>query len=245
MYHVAVCDDDKVFISYIKQIIRKVADIEKCQLKIYEFYSGEELVQNLKRNIRYDLLILDMQLGGMDGNETARHFRGKYPDVVLAFCSGVCSPTVESFKATPYRYLLKSYSEEKFIEEMQEIFAEVGRKAKEPYIIGHYRNKAMKVKIKNIMYIENAKRGSRVIVSENCEEAEFLGQILIHEKLAEVSEKFAEFVFAHRSYIVNIDHVDMIKDNELFLDSGEQLSISRTYHKAFREAFVNNIGDKY
>lgn len=31
--------------------------------------SGEELVRNLDRGINYDLLILDMQLGGMDGDE--------------------------------------------------------------------------------------------------------------------------------------------------------------------------------
>ena len=84
-----------------------------------------------------DLLILDMELGGIDGDETARLFRDKLKDAVLVFCSGVRTPTVKSFKVTPYRYLLKSYSDVQFVSELKEILEEVGKKSKEEYIVGH------------------------------------------------------------------------------------------------------------
>lgn len=245
MYHVAICDDDRVFISYIKKIIKLAKDKEDCEYKIYEYFSGEDLVQHLGDNIQYDLLILDMQLVGIDGDETARRFRKRFPNAVLVFCSGVRPPTVKSFKATPFRYLLKSYSEIKFIHEMKEVLKEVERNVRESYIIGHYRNSVIKVRVKNILYIENAKRGSRVIVSKKSEEANFEGKILIDEKLIELSEKFEELFFAHSSYVVNLNHVEIVKNDELLLDSGEKLSISRTYYKTFREAFTKNIANKY
>lgn len=245
MYRVAICDDDKLFISYMKRIIKEAKEKEKYEFKVYEYLSGEELIQDFEANIQYDLLILDMQLGGMDGDETAKHFRSRYPNTVLVFCSGVFQPTVKSFKVTPFRYLLKSYSETQFVREMKEILREVEKNFHDSCILGHYRNTSIKVRLGNVLYIENAKRGSRVIVDPKSEEANFEGQILIDEKLNELSNRFTELVFAHSSYIVNITHVENVKRNELLLDSGESLSISRAYHKTFREAFTKSIANKY
>ncbi len=245
MYHVAICDDDKEFISYIKKIIKQAKGKRKYKIKIHEYYSGEELVQNLDGYIQYDLLILDMQLGGIDGDETARFFRKKFPDVVLVFCSGVRPPSVKSFKTTPFRYLLKSYSDKEFICEIQEILSEVEKNSKELCVIGHYRNNVIRVKIRNILYIENAKRGSRVIVCPKAEVANFESLILVDEKLLELSEKFVDLVFAHSSYIVNINHVEYVNGNGLLLDSGESLSVSRLYQKTFREAFTKSVANKY
>ncbi len=44
MYHIAICDDDKVFISYIKKILNQAKGNKQYQFKMFEFCSGEELV---------------------------------------------------------------------------------------------------------------------------------------------------------------------------------------------------------
>ena len=85
MYHIAICDDSREYISYIKSMLDEAKGDKNIDFKIYEFMSGEELVLNLDRGIDYDLLILDMQLGGMDGDEAAEIFRKKFPYAVLAF----------------------------------------------------------------------------------------------------------------------------------------------------------------
>lgn len=245
MYHIAICDDDKVFISYIKKILNYAKGNNQYQFKIYEFCSGEDLVSSLDTCMHIDLLILDMELGGIDGDETARLFRNKFKDSVLVFCSGVRTPTVKSFKVTPYRYLLKSYSDMQFIYELNEILAEVEKKSKEEYIVGHYRNNVIRVNIHNILYVENAKRGSKITVCSDCDEAKFDGQILVDDKLEALSDKFCELAIAHSSYIINISHVEKIVGNEVYLDSGECLSISRTYQKEFREIFTKSVAEKY
>lgn len=245
LYHIAICDDDKLFVEYIKKIIIQVEGDTAHTLKFYEFYSGEELLLHIEDNIQYDLLILDMFLGGMDGNETAIHFRQRHPYTTLVFCSGVCQPTAQSFKVSPFRYLLKSDPETLFLNEVSEILKEVKRNARELFLVGHYRNGTVRVRLKNILYIENAKRGSRAVVSADCKEAEFEGRILLDEKLKVLSERYEELVFAHNSYVVNIDHVENVNNHELLLDNGEKLSVSRTYQKSFRLAFTKNLAKKY
>ena len=54
MYHVAICDDDKVFISYIRKILNQARGTNQYQFKIYEFYSGEELVSSLDTSTHID-----------------------------------------------------------------------------------------------------------------------------------------------------------------------------------------------
>ena len=245
MYHVAICDDDKVFISYIRKILNQARGTNQYQFKIYEFYSGEELVSSLDTSIHIDLLILDMKLGGIDGDETARRFRVKFKDSVLVFCSGVRAPTVKSFRVTPYRYLLKSYSDRQFVREMKEILTEVEKKSKEEYIVGHYRNNVIRVNIQDILYVENAKRGSKIIVCSECEAAKFEGQILVDDKLEALAAKYYELAFAQSIYIINIKKKKNIVGNEVYLDNDECLSVSRTYQKEFRQIFTKSIAEKY
>lgn len=203
------------------------------------------MISSLNTNMHLDLLILDMELGGIDGDETARLFRKKFKEAVLVFCSGVYTPTVKSFKVTPYRFLLKSYSDMKFIYELKEILREVEKKLKEEYIVGHYRNNVIRVNLHNILYVENAKRGSKITVCSDCDEAKFERQILVDDKLELLSEKFCELVFAHSSYIVNINHIEKIVGNEVYMDNGECLSVSRTYQKTLRVIFTKSIAEKY
>lgn len=181
MYHIAVCGNDRIFISYIKKILNQGKDNKQFQFTIYECCSEEDLVNDLAGIGQLDILIL----------------------------------------------------------------AEEQKRMKREYIIGHYRNSAIKVNVKNILYIENAKRGSRITVCANCPEAKFDGPILVDDKLDALSTKFSELVFAHCSYIINVNHIEKIENNEVYLDNGECLTVSRTYRKTVWEKFIKSHKDKY
>lgn len=246
MIHIAICDDDKKFISYIKRII--LASGANPQTTYFDEYtSGREFVFNIESRKKCDLLILDMQLGDMDGDDVAKKFREMYPYATLVFCSGVQMPTVKSFKATPFRYLLKAYNDGEMVEEMREIINEVNRNNEEIFLVGHYRYNSIKVQLKNIMYITNTKRGSRIFVTPECKEYDFDEQILIDSKLAELYDKYEKygFEFASVSYIVNMRYVKQIVSSELVLYTDERLSISKKYYKEFREKFARNLARKY
>lgn len=246
MIHITICDDDKKYISIIKKIIM-ASGADPGTTIFTEYTSGKEFVFELETRKECDLLILDMQLGDMDGDEIAKRFREIYPYAILAFCSGVQLPTVKSFKATPFRYLLKSYNDDQMIQEMKEILKEVERNKEDVFLVGHYRYSSIKVKISNIMYITNTKRGSRIFVTPECEEYKFEEQILVNEKLAELQKQYEEygFEFASVSYIVNMRYVKQIVSKELVLYTNERLSITRNYYNNFREKFTKNLARKY
>ncbi len=237
MYYIGICDDDKAFIEYIKRIL-----LEKCKdIVFYEYLSGEELVSDMDKREKYDLLIMDVFMPGIDGNEAARNFRSKFPNTLLVFCSGVCMPTDESFKTTPYRYWFKSYSDEQMSNEIDDVINKMKKSIVAPYIMGRKENETVRISPEKILYIELCRNGSLIHYGE-------LAEIYASsKKLSELYELFKDFgfVYAHNSYIVNLRHVSKAHVNHLILSNGQELSVSRSRTQEFRRAFALELSKKY
>ncbi len=127
MYYIAICDDDMNFISYMKNMLAE-AGIPENSCTYFEFQSGRDFIHAFDNVSRIDLLILDIQMPDLDGNEIAKQFRYHFPDSVLVFCSGIYKPTVKSFEPNPFRYLLKEYTDSQLIKELKVILREVDAK---------------------------------------------------------------------------------------------------------------------
>lgn len=253
MYNIILCDDNKEYIEYLKVVILK-SGLEETQVNFHEFADGEMFAEYLDcLEVKCDLLILDMQLPGMDGDEVAEIFRKRFPGTILVFCSGIYKPTDRSFKAMAYRYLYKEYTDEKMVSEMREVIEKMKSHKAEPVIIVHNYFKQMKLKLDEILYIELARRGSRINVCPDVDLRDMNGDLLSNEKLSDLYELLKDFGFAyaHNSYIVNLKYVKKILADELAFVKWEnekyerRLSVSRTKIKELKKAYAKELGKKY
>lgn len=241
MYHIAICDDHQEFIDYTVKLVQESRYGKDSQF--YEYLSGEALLQNMETTAPYDLLILDMQLKKMDGNATARKFREKFPNTLLVFISGVHLPTVRDFEVSPFRYLLKNYTDDHMKREFDCILQKMQEVKQIPSLLAKRNNTRYKLSVDKISYIELARRGSVLHCLENREETAYTTA----SKLKELYETLQDygFVYAHNSYLVNLEHVVRISPSELELDNGKTLSIARSKSKEFRQRYAEYIGSKY
>lgn len=237
MYYIGICDDDPIFIKYIKRLVREM----RVQAVFLEYHSGEELVSGMREQQAFDLFILDVKMPGMDGNETAKEFRKLFPDTLLVFCSGVCLPTVESFETTPYRYWLKQYTEERMRSELEGALSKLGEMRAAPCIVAKNGNQLVRLNPGQVSYIAIAKRGTDIFVADSGE------RYTSQKKLQEFYEQLKEFGFAypHNSYIVNLKYVAAVGRKELEFVNGEKLSVSRARAKEFQKAFAVELAQKY
>ncbi len=241
MYHIAICDDHQEFIDYTKKLVLESSYGKDAMFS--EYLSGEALIQNMESAAPYDLLLLDMQLKAMDGNATARKFREKFPNTLLVFISGVHLPTVKDFEVSPFRYLLKNYTDEHMKKELDCILLKMQELKQMPCVLAKQNNAQYKINLENILYIELARRGSVLYCEENHKATEYTSPL----KLKELYEtlKDYDFAYAHNSYLVNMKHVIMNNACELQLDNGKCLSISRSKSKEFRQLYAEYISKKY
>ena len=101
--------------AYLVSLIKKQA--VECSIK--EYSSADEYLSNGKE---YDLLILDIEMGGsdagVDGMELARHIRGldtcRQP--IIIFVTGYEKYVYDAFDVGAFQYLVKPVDEQKFAE---------------------------------------------------------------------------------------------------------------------------------
>lgn len=246
MYKIAICDDDDSYVQYLKRMLA-LTKLDCSKVEFYEYNSGEELLADVNMVIEYDVLFLDIQMGGIDGNETARRYRDKYVNTILIFCSGVYQPTVKVFRVFPYRYILKQYTDKKIIKELNEIADAVIARKQEPYIIGNNHYSIVKLKPEEIMYISIAKRGSNIFVYPHHIKYEFERNITSKEKVEDLYNilEAYNFVYVHNSYIVNLRYIKRKTLTEIELIEGTVLSIARSKEKSLRESLAEYLAKKY
>lgn len=237
MYTIGICDDDRLFVDEMEEKIKEIARESEMELFVLKYYSGEELLES---GIVFHLLILDMQMETLDGYQTAFIFREKNPETVLVFCSGSVLPSTESFKFRPFRYLLKSMPEEQLFDEMRDILAEVRRVKEKVYLMVHRGKQHFKIRLGDIFYVENVKRGSRIFLDSRMVDLES-EDILIDKKIKELCHEYSSLQMVHASFLVNIFRVASISNYMVTMEDGSEIKVSRAYYRELREAFAKSL----
>ncbi len=121
MYRVAICDDEEKHREFVKSILITLSIKTNIEFVIELFGSGEQLVSYYERHeTPFHILILDIEMGGMNGIQTARTIRGlNNLDEQIIFLTSYPKYMVESFDVMTFQYLIKpiapSILEEKII----------------------------------------------------------------------------------------------------------------------------------
>ena len=98
---------------------------------------------------------------GLSGYTTAQKLRETDRKTVLAFLTGVAAPTVEVFRVTPFRYLMKQMSEEELSAELTVCFHEVERTNR--YVTLQSGGELLRLQVSSILYLMIQGRSVEVI----------------------------------------------------------------------------------
>ena len=100
--HVMVVDDEKTFVEML------VLSLEAKQQTVTAAFSGKECLERLAR-AHIDVVILDIKMPGMDGIETLKEIKKRFPlvEVVMLTGHGTIESAVEGMKLGAFDYLLK------------------------------------------------------------------------------------------------------------------------------------------
>lgn len=249
MYNIVICDDDKGYIDELRKIIESVNQYNR-KLHFFEFYSGEDLLNKMPFDI--DILFLDIQLGGRNGNEIAlelynRGFRG-----VLVQVSGIYMPTPETIRISPYRYILKNDFQEQIIQDIEAAFEEADRQKTSIAIEASYLREPVIITIRDITYFTHHRKGSVVHLSKSSHYASKIidGQLITQYTFSELLEMLHPVGFAlpHNSYIVNMRYIKECRFKNLEIcieDEAASFSIARNKKEEFKSDFLHFLNKKY
>ena len=227
---IAICDDEKVQQDLLKNYIEEWAIENAEKIVINCFQSAEQFLFSWEEDMAYDLLVLDVEMGEMNGMELARKLRSQENEVPILFVTGYEKYMAMGYEVSALHYLLKPVRKEKLWEQLCRI--RNSRKNMEKLWMQTAEGSIV-VPVEHIWYIE-ADRHNCILHYADKE------QMIKHtlSYVAKLLEHRKELVACHRSILVNLQHVSMIVKNELVMDNGERLPISRSMTGNVNQAFI-------
>lgn len=112
-YSVAVCDDSPADASYVAGLLELWARERNISVQIDHFPSAEAFLFCYVEKKSYDLLLLDIEMGAMDGVTLARHIRRDNESIQILFLTGYSDYIAEGYEVAALHYLLKPVDKQK------------------------------------------------------------------------------------------------------------------------------------
>lgn len=224
MLRIAIVDDSREMLSIAKEIVcRKAAKVYRNrECEVCTFVNPETLLYELEESQYFDIFLLDIEMPRMNGIELAKMIRRISGDTFIIFLTSHAEFAIEGYEKDikAYRYVLKSSMNEKLPEVMEELMDHCVRQEKNYYYIAN-QHRVERLKCEDIIYIK--KDGKNCILYDS--RGGHVDRNTI-EKVKNYLEPFG-FIGIDRGRVVNIEHIDKIAKNEVYMDDGTSLEISR------------------
>lgn len=228
---IAICDDD----WHMQQTLRLLIDeiYQDLDMLADGFTSGEALLAAVQKQSQpYQLILLDIEMRGIDGIETAKRLRKLLPDCYIIFITSHDEFALTGYEVAAFRYLVKPVQPEKLTEAISAVRAELS-----DHITLHVEDGPVEalLRVKDIYYIEAQDKRVRVVLKDTA--------FSDRRGIDEIERALAgeDFFRVHRSYLINFRYVARLDKNEILLVSGEQIPLSRLRKKAFKNAFQTYV----
>lgn len=84
MLRIAICDDDKILVTQIEEMLNRYLDKKMIDRYIEIFYDGASLERIYEKGDRFDIIYLDIEMSGKNGIEAAKSIRRLDRDPVMS-----------------------------------------------------------------------------------------------------------------------------------------------------------------
>lgn len=230
---IAVCEDSAEEQQRLLEKISTAGVPAVCTV----FASGEALLEHFVVGT-YDLIFMDIYMGGMTGIDTVAAIRALDETVSVAFVTTSTDHALESYRLEALKYIEKPVQERAVRELLQ-----LARMKKEntPRLRLKINGREHSAAFDRILYVEQKAHTLHVFLTG--------GEVLqANEKLDSIEAQFAKppFFRCHKSYLVNLSYVRLLDTELMMFDmkEGKNVHIRRESVGKAKRAFEAYLFEK-
>lgn len=217
-YRIAVIDDNLTDREYVTALVRIWAENKNIAVQTASFPSAEAFLFTYEEDKAWDILLLDIEMGSMNGVELAKTIRQENAAVQMVFITGFPDFMGEGYEVSALHYLMKPVSREKLDGVLDKAAANLSKTEKQ-LRIAHDRQTEF-VPLSEILYVEAQKQYVAIHTAGETHR--------MKASLAETEGQLDEFFFkCQRSFLVNLRYVKRIKNDCVVLKNDVEVPISR------------------
>ena len=229
---IALCDDREEDVRFLEKAVRAWAEKRKYMIALRTYPSAESFLFDCEDHPP-EILLLDIEMKGMNGVKLAQELRSRGWEIPLLFITGYPDFALQGYEVSAVHYLLKPVVSEKLEAALDRAWALCGRQ--EASVLLPVEGGSLRVPVGQIHFAEAVGHGCTV-TTETASIDVRIG-IAELEKVLEQAEP-GRFLRTHRSYLVSVPHISRIGRAFVTLDGGAELPLSRSRYQAANQAFI-------
>lgn len=233
MIKVAFCDDDLAVLSELSGLLDQYRAECNPEITYAAFNSPFELMSEMEKGLRTDIIFLDVLMPGENGISVAREIREHDDNVKIIFLTSSAEFAVQSYTVGAYFYQLKPLKKEGLYQLMDSVISECKRQQRNSLIL---RSKAgiTRIALDKLEYCEVIKR-TLLFHMENGTVVERNGRL---DELCEQLSMYDNFLRPHRSYLVNMEYIQNISYKSISMENLAEIPIPRGKYTELKDLYL-------
>lgn len=229
-----LCDDSESDVLRLEHYLRSYADKRKLDFSLSMFSSGEDLLDAFMNNSsKPELIFLDIFMTGVCGMDVARQLRSMHYEGGIIFTTSSMEHAMDSYEVNALYYLQKPYDRSHFETAMSRC-GDLLQKA-HPRFSFSVRKKETSVPYEDILFFETGQ--SHTIILHTISDTYSFPGVLT--QVIEFFHGVDQFCPVGRSFLVNLDYVIRIQDNDLVMSDDSIVQIPFRKREEVFEALEN------
>ena len=234
-YKIAICDDSDADREYVLNMVNRWAAGAGQVVHTDTFTSAENFLFHYAEESDYDILLLDIEMGDMDGVTMAKQLRKNNDIVQIVFITGYSDYISEGYEVAALHYLMKPVKEEKLCSVLDRAAEKLQKN--ETVLNFEIGGEMLRLPIYQIRYAD---------VFGNYVTIHALSDTTVKMTLGELEKQLDErFYRVGRSAIINLTQISRVTKSEIMLVDGTAIPLPRGAYDELIETHYREVVNMY
>lgn len=235
MLRIGICDDIREEVEKQEKQVRQITYQMGIRTDIRKCYSGMDLLMEIELSGQFDIIFLDIELGGINGIETARQIRESDVNCNIIFITSFEQYSKEAISVHPFAFVDKPVA----YAQMKKIIIDAYDKLQIDDKFAFKFNKTYyNISLNKIMCFMSEKRIINIYCIDKI--CTFYGKM--NDVEVNLKKKQADFWRIHHSFLVNPRYIEEYHYDKIVLQNGISLEISRAKRENIRLMYMRKLG---
>ncbi len=228
-YKIAICDDSQADRNYIQDLTLAWVKERRIDASISPFSSAENFLFQYQEEKDFDILLLDIEMGEMDGVSLAKTLRKDNETVQIVFVTGYSDYISEGYEVEALHYLMKPVKEMKLKEVLDRALDKLSKNEKVLNLeVG---GEMARIPVYQIRYLDVQANYVTIHAKEDYTIKKTLSQVA-----AELDDRFYK---VGRSAVVNLTYINRVTKTDIYLKDGSQIPLPRGAYEGVNRAIIS------
>ena len=233
IYRIAVCDDRLTDRDYLASLLNEWAESVGHIVHTRLFPSAEAFLFSYEEDKSWDMLLLDIEMDGMDGVTLAKTVRRDNRTVQLIFVTGYSEYISEGYEVAALHYLMKPIQKDKLFAVLDRAAEQCGKNGR--FLTLDLSKEMIRLPLYEIRYLEASQN---YVTIHSVKGQNYTVRHTLSKLERELDDRFFR---TGRSYIVNLACIRKVTRTDIHLKDGEQLPLPRGMYKSLNQAIISKL----